>query len=185
MKRLLPLLACLALPAQAQVYEQLRYQHYDAQVASGESLSRALNAVSPVRQNGQVYHAYTQWRVQWNLWWREERDGRCRLSLVHTLLNAEITLPRLSGGDTQQRQRFEQYLSALQQHELGHYQIGQSAATEIDSTLLSLPEYTSCSELQQQANQQANAILQRHIEQERDYNQNTGHGRSQGAWLED
>lgn len=186
MKHLLPLLLFyLALPVQAQVYEQLQHHYYDAQVASGESLNRALNEVSPVRQNGQVYHAYTQWRVQWNLWWREERDGRCRLNLVHTLLNAQITLPRLGGGDAQQRQRFEQYLAALQEHEQGHYRIGQAAAAEIDATLQQLPEYPSCSELQQQANQQAGVILQRHVERERRYDQDTGHGRSQGAWLQE
>lgn len=185
MKHLLPLLFCLALPAQAEVYEQLNYKHYDVQVASGESLSRALHDASPIRQNGQMFHAYTHWRVQWNLWWREERDGRCRISLTHTLLNAEITLPRLGGGDTQQRQRFEQHLAALQAHELGHYQIGQAAAAKIDATLLNLPEYASCNELQHNANLQANAILQRHTEQERHYDQDSGHGRSQGAWLED
>ena len=33
------------------------------------------------------------------------------------------------------------------------------------------------------ADQRANAILRRHAEQERQYDQQTGHGRSQGAWL--
>jgi predicted secreted Zn-dependent protease len=179
---LLPLL-WLALTAQAEVQEHLREQYYDLQVASGQSLSRALNQASPIRQNGQIYHAYTRWQVQWKFWWREQRDGRCQIDLTRTQLNATITLPRLGGGDAQQRQRFEQYLGALREHELGHYRIGQAAAAEIDAALLQTPEYPSCAELQQQANRRANAILQRHTEQERQYDQQTGHGRSQGAWL--
>ena len=58
-----------------------------------------------------------------------------------------------------------------------------SEATRKRYALLQTPEYPSCAELQQQANQRANAILRRHAEQERQYDQQTGHGRSQGAWL--
>ena len=173
----------LALPALADVQEHLQEQHYDLQVASGESLSRAIDQASPIRQNGQIYHAYTRWQVQWNFWWREQRDGRCQIDLTRTQLHATITLPRLGGNDTQQRQRFEQYLGALREHELGHYRIGQAAAAEIDAALRQLAEYPSCAELQRQANQRANAILQRHAEHERRYDRETGHGRSQGAWL--
>lgn len=173
----------LCLPAHAEVQERVQEQYYDLQVDSGQSLSRALNQASPIRQNGQIYHAYTRWRVQWNFWWREQRDGRCQIDLTRTRLNATITLPRLGDGDARQRQRFEQYLRALREHELGHYRIGQAAAAEIDAALLQTSEYPSCAELQQQANRRANAILRRHAEQERQYDQQTGHGRSQGAWL--
>ncbi|PZQ25403.1 MAG: hypothetical protein DI559_19385, partial [Ectopseudomonas oleovorans] len=62
---LLPLL-WLALSAHAEVQERLQEQYYDLQVASGESLSRTINQASPIRQNGQIYHAYTSWQVQWN-----------------------------------------------------------------------------------------------------------------------
>ncbi|MFV9683479.1 DUF922 domain-containing protein [Pseudomonas sp. NY15367] len=177
------LLFWLAMPAQAEVQERLQEQYYDLQVAPGESLSRAIDQTSPIRQNGQIFHAYTRWQVQWNFWWREQRDGRCQIDLTRTQLHATITLPRLDGGDTQQRQRFQQYLSALREHELGHYRIGQAAAAEIDAALLTTPEYPSCAELQQQANRRANAVLQQHVERERNYDRETGHGRTQGAWL--
>ena len=180
---LLPLLSSLALPATADVQERLQEQFYDLQVASGQSLSRAINQASPIRQNGRIYHAYTRWQVQWNYWWREQRDGRCQIDLTRTQLHATLTLPRLSGGDAQQRQRFEHYLGALREHELGHYRIGQAAAAEIDTALLQTPEYPTCAELRQQANQRANTVLQRYIEQERRYDRDTGHGRTQGAWL--
>ena len=184
MKRLLLLLA-LPLLAQAEVDEHLQYQHYDVPIAAGEPLRQAINQASAIRQDGQLYHAYTAWNVQWQFWWYEERDGRCRLTRTHTQLTSQITLPRLAGGDAQQRQRFEQYLRALHEHELGHYRIGQAAAARIDATLLATPQSSTCSELQQQANQRANAVLQRHVEQERRYDRDTGHGRSQGAWLTD
>ncbi len=184
MKRLsLALLLALPLLAQAEVDEHLQYQHYDVPIASDDSLRQAINRASSIHQDGQIYHAYTAWNVQWRFWWYEERDGRCRLTRTHTQLTSQITLPRLAGGDGQQRQRFAQYLSALREHELGHYRIGQAAAVEIDAALLQTPEYPSCAELQRQANQRANAILQRHIERERRYDRDTGHGRSQGAWL--
>ena len=184
MKRLRPLLLLgMSLSAQAQVEEQLQYQYYDVTVAAGESLRQALSQASTIRQNGQVYHAYTRWDVTWNYWWQEARDGRCRLTLSRTRLSAPVTLPRLGGGDARQRQRFAQYLQALREHELGHYRIGQAAAADIDAVLLATAESPSCSELQRHANQRANAVLQRHVERERGYDRDTGHGRSQGAWL--
>lgn len=184
MKRLLLLLG-FSLSAQAQVEDRLQHQYYDVLVASGESLRQAVNQASTIRQDGQVYHAYTRWRVKWNYWWQEERDGRCRLTLTLTQLTAQMTLPRLGGGDTAQRQRFAQYLQALREHELGHYRIGQAAAAAIDAALLATPEYPSCTEMQAQANQRANAVLQQHIERERSFDRDTGHGRTQGAWLDE
>ena len=59
----------------------------------------------------------------------------------------------------------------------------QAAAADIDAALLATAESPSCSELQRHANQRANAVLQRHVERERGYDRDTGHGRSQGAWL--
>ncbi|MBA4246123.1 MAG: hypothetical protein C0452_19530 [Pseudomonas sp.] len=185
MKQALLLLLALASAAQAEVLDRLHYRYYDAHLHSGESLSQALAQASPIREQGQVFHGYTRWRVDWRFWWQEERDGRCRITLTRTRLDTEIILPRLAGGDAQQRQRFEQYLAALREHELGHYRIGQAAAAEIDAVLLDTPEYPSCNELQRQANQRANAVLQRHVQDERRYDRDTGHGRSQGAWLTD
>ncbi|VXC98661.1 conserved exported hypothetical protein [Pseudomonas sp. 8Z] len=186
MKRLsLALLLALPLLAQAEVEDRLQYRYYDVQIKAGDSLREAVNQASTIRQDGQTYHAYTRWNVTWNYWWQEERDGRCRLTLTRTQLLTQMTLPRLGGGDAAQRQRFAQYLQALREHEQGHYRIGQAAAAEIDAALLATPEYPSCAELQQQANQRANAVLQRHAEQERQYDRDTGHGRSQGAWLSD
>ena len=66
---LLPLLLSLTLPATADVQERLQEQFYDLQVASGQSLSRAINQASPIRQNGQNkdrprHDEQTTWRFQ-------------------------------------------------------------------------------------------------------------------------
>lgn len=184
MKRAL-LLMLLATPLQAEVRERLDYRYYDARSEQGSSLSQALSDASPIQIAGQTFHGFTRWQVEWHFWWWEQGDGRCRINRSQTDLSAEITLPRLQTGDAYQRQRFDRYLAALEGHELGHYRIGQAAAAEIDAALLGSPEYPSCAELQRQVNQRANAILQRHVQRERRYDQDTGHGRTQGAWLED
>ncbi|WP_457789027.1 DUF922 domain-containing protein [Pseudomonas sp. PL-6] len=184
MKRaLLPLL--LAAPLHAEVREQLDYRHYDAHLETHASLRQALNSASPIRLGGQTYHGFTRWQVEWRFWWREARDGRCRIERSSTQLQASITLPRLHGGDAQQQQRFARYLAALEEHELGHYRIGQAAAQAIDAALLALPEQADCKTLEQQANARAHATLQRHIEREHRYDRDTGHGETQGAWLDD
>ena len=132
--------------------------------------------------NGQQFHAYTKWHVDWKFWWDRDHGAACRITSVRTSLTALITLPKLVGGNSAQRLEFERYVLALKQHESGHYEIGKDAAHEIDREILSLSA-TDCSTLEKTANQKATRILERYKEKERTYDADTKHGKTQGAWL--
>lgn len=181
------LLLCFLLTAQissAEVSENLDYSYYTANADPARSLLNILNASSPIRQNGQIYHGYTNWYVNWNFRWYEEPDGRCRITSTSTKLTGDIKLPRLNGATSAQQGQFAKFVSALRTHEHGHYGIGKAAATEIDRKILSLPEMTSCSALESTANNLGMQIIDKYKERELRYDDSTGHGKSQGAWLE-
>jgi predicted secreted Zn-dependent protease len=55
--------------------------------------------------------------------------------------------------------------------------------SEIDRALHALPGMSSCRELENAANRQSHAILDRHVARERQYDIDTGFGNTQGAWL--
>ena len=173
----------IASSAVAEVRETLEYTYYDAVAKPGQSLSSTLAGASPIKEQGRIFLGQTKWDVRWNIWWNE-RDGACKITSVRTHVAAIIKLPRLVGGNAEQVSAFERYAVALKQHELGHYQIGKDAAMEIDHALLTMPAMPDCSRLVKTANDGAYRTLELYKEKERLYDVDTGHGKSQGAWLD-
>jgi predicted secreted Zn-dependent protease len=94
-----------------------------------------------------------------------------------------MRLPSLIGGSIQQRQAFYPYLSALRTHESGHYQIGKDAANAIDRGIQGLPIAATCRELEQNANALGDRLLAEYRARERQYDQSTDYGKTQGASL--
>jgi len=179
-KLFLPCFLIITGTSSAEVSESLVYTSYTANADPTRSLLSILNASSPFRPN----HAYTTWNVKWRFRWFENPDGRCRITNVATELTGSINLPRLVGANSVQGGQFEKYLSALRDHELGHYSIGKEAAVAIDRTILSLPEMPSCKALESAANDLGNRMLNEYKERELRYDASTAHGKSQGAWLD-
>lgn len=182
-------IGCLALlgavaPAAAAVGENLDTDYYEVRADTRRNLLALLNEASPIRVNGQVFHAYTSWNVRWRFYWHEQADGRCAIARTRIDLTGKMTLPRLAGSaDRPQEQDFNGYVTALRTHELGHYQFGKEAARAIDQALQGLPQMASCKALERVANRSAREILDSHTARERQYDIDTGHGKTQGAWL--
>ena len=177
-------LALIAPIASAEITESLTYSDYEVQANNSRSLARALNNTSPIRHDGQTFHAYTSWRVNWRYQWATDANGDCRISEVSTGLNTTIQLPRLAGGSDILRERFQRYLTALNQHELGHHQIGRKAALEVNRQLQAMPAMKDCQRLSSAANKLASRIVNQLKDEERTYDLITVHGRLQGARLD-
>ena len=176
--------ALAALPARAGVSETLDYTDYAVQGDHRGSLGLVLDENSPIRHDGQTYHAYTSWLVVWHYTWRADGNGSCRIVQTDTDLHSTITLPRLDGGSPLMRERFERYLTALREHELGHHQIGLQAAQEVDRQLQGMPPMADCQRLETAANKLAARTVNRFKDEERTYDLITVHGRLQGARLD-
>lgn len=188
MKAVLALLVLLGsstlLAAEPQVSRH--YQYYQASGDSLAALQRSLHANTPVQQNGQRFHAYTDTRVNWRFWWWEEADGRCRIERVETRVDITFTLPQLSADSrlpNSERIVWERYLAALTAHEEGHARLGIDTARNIQRGILALPQMTSCAALERSANSLGEQALQRLRGAHIDYDRRTGHGASQGARL--
>jgi predicted secreted Zn-dependent protease len=169
--------------AAADLSEQLEYTHYDVPVHPGMSLRELLNAASPIRSNGGIYHAYTQWHVNWRYHAERLPDGRCGIDHEHTSLAVTMTLPAPTDPAIAHDPVFVTYLAALRRHEQGHYEIGRSAAAAIDAGISALAPRDSCEALGAAADALANARIAQARETEQRYDRDTGSGRTQGAWL--
>ncbi|TXG77552.1 MAG: DUF922 domain-containing protein [Rhodocyclaceae bacterium] len=177
-------LAACASPALAEVREQLATREYAVTADPAVPLLRLLDGATPIRENGKVFHGYTRWYVKWNYRWNEAPDGSCRITRVDTSVEGTITLPKLVGGTGAQRTRFDAYLAALRTHEEGHYAFARQAGREIDGKIAALPSMRSCRALEAEANGLGYRILDIHTAREKQYDRDTDHGRTQGAWLE-
>lgn len=175
------LLATAMAPARAEVAESLDYIDYRADPRRGQGLREALDAATPVRPNGKIFHGNTQWHIRWSLRWWREANGRCRITSNTTTLDLDITLPQLGSGSSDLRQRFQRYRTALHAHELGHARIARAAAAEIDRAILDLPEMASCTALEAAANRVAYALLADATRAQNAYDRATEHGRLEGA----
>lgn len=177
-------LALLAPVAGAEVSATLAYTDYLIQGDQRGSLARLLEDTSPIHADGQTYHAFTTWQVSWRYSWITEASGACRIAQVATAVHSTIKLPRLEGGSPSLRERFERYLGALHEHELGHHQIGHQAALEVDRQLQGMPPMADCQRLNTAANKLAQRTVNQFKEEERTYDLITVHGRLQGARLD-
>ena len=177
------LLALISLRALADVHRELDWQHYPVLLAEGETLAQALDRSSPIRSRGLVYHATTDWQVQWRFWWQNANDG-CVIERVRTEVAVQIQLPELIAGTAAQETEFADYLDALTLHEEGHQQLALDAAEAIDLALQQLPAASHCTALEANANALGQQLLQRFREREYDYDRRTNHGQTQGAWME-
>lgn len=183
-KLLLLCFLIIAKTASAEVSEHLDYLYYTANADPDHSLLSILDKASSIRVDNRIYHGLTKWHVKWNYRWFEKPDGGCKITRVTTKYTSTITLPELTGGDARQQELFNHYVSALRTHELGHYDIGKQAADMIDNGIASLPEMSSCKELEATANGLGYQTLDEYRDKEKQYDADTGHGKSQGAWLD-
>jgi predicted secreted Zn-dependent protease len=104
---------------------------------------------------------------------------------VHIELHGQMMLPRLVGGSEWQIQRFDSYLVRLREHELGHYEIGREAARQLEKQFYALPAARDCSALQSSAREAGARLLPKFEAMGDAYDQQTQHGKTQGAWLTD
>ncbi|WP_146171201.1 DUF922 domain-containing Zn-dependent protease [Saccharospirillum sp. MSK14-1] len=177
------LLAFMSTAVWAQVHTELDWQPYPVRLAEGETLAEALDRSSPIRQRALVYHATTDWQVQWRFWWQNSDHG-CVIERVRTDVTVQIQLPELVDGTAAQQAEFSDYREALRVHEEGHQQFALEAGEAIDRALQQLPPASNCRALEVDANALGHHILERVREREFDYDRRTNHGETQGAWME-
>lgn len=170
--------------AHAAVIEEHVQRPYSVHALPGQSLRQALQAATPITVDGRRFHGHTRWNVRWTFRWSRDASGRCSITEVTTRLRTEVQLPDLRRATPGQQAAFDRYLPALSRHEDGHVQFGRDAAQAIDQGITQLPAAPDCATLERHANALGHRLLRDHVEREKQYDQNTSHGASQGARLD-
>ncbi|WP_319407812.1 DUF922 domain-containing protein [uncultured Desulfosarcina sp.] len=168
--------------AEPEILIQKRY--YPAAGQTSAQIRQSLDRNTPVRENGQPFDAYTQWDIDWQFWWAYDADGTCRITAVTTAVRIRQTFPHLDNADdvpAPLADRWEQYMTALIEHEKGHVTLGVDAARNIERQLSQMGDRPSCDQLESEANVLARDIIARFALLEIQYDADTNYGERDGV----
>jgi predicted secreted Zn-dependent protease len=147
---------------------------------------------SQMRANGPhddagAYAGYTHNSTYWHIRWQES-GGSCSVTNVAVATYDTVTLPAWSppsNADSALMAEWSRFVTMLGRHEEGHRDIAIAGAGEIARTLAMLSPQASCADLATSANAQGHAILASVQTRQKQYDEETSHGRRRGTTLED
>ena len=152
--------------------------YYDVRGQTANELRRALGEDGP-EEHGRRFDARTTWRVEWKYQW-DASPHACAIRQVALKLAVHYLLPR-ADPPAPLLPRWQQHLAALGLHEDGHAANGHAAAAGVLRALRALPAQASCAVLDEAANEAARAVVRHFNEEDLAYDEETGHGKTEGA----
>lgn len=159
-----------------------RYRYYDVEGITPKMLRQSMNEKRLKHVRG-GYDAYVYWSLKWRFRYDDDLRG-CKITAASTVLVVKYTLPRwvdVEVASLEVRTLWEQYYTALIEHEHGHRDWGVHAAIDIEQSLLAMPYDRDCLSLRRDAHSLASRVLARYLRLEKGYDRETGHGATQGA----
>lgn len=176
------LLLCSSFAA-AEVQVYATYEHYVIAPTEVDQIKFELRRLSPVARRDQVFHGSTQWTLVPNFRWYQQ-GNLCRIGDVSVELNGVYTLPKLDEtieANEATRERFDAYYAALMEHEKGHQDLWVEAGEEIEHLLNTFEPFYNCQQMARSAKKRVGDVISRYQMKNRQYDKQTGHGRTQGA----
>jgi predicted secreted Zn-dependent protease len=156
---------------------QILWNRYPVKGKDYESLQSALAVNAP-----KGVHGLAGWNITYH--YTTTTDGKtCKFETVRINAKGEILMPHWTdeaAAPQELRQRWKNYHAALRQHEEGHVQIGRDLATLVREKFLSLG-YFPCSKAQTLAQTEFDQIYKDVWERDKEYDERTQRGASQGA----
>jgi predicted secreted Zn-dependent protease len=170
----------VATSAGAEPLLETGYRYYPISSPSTRELLANLNRATPIRHNGNPFHAYTESQIRWRFWWQTE-NRLCSITRVEVRVEVTFTLPRLEASPAAVREVWERWYPELVRHENGHRDNALAAARRIETGIRRLPAQPDCRVLEQRANALGNGLIGELEARDRDYDSRTNYGESQGA----
>jgi predicted secreted Zn-dependent protease len=154
---------------------EVRFNYYDVQGGDYRSVLGSM-------MSGRQFAAKTDWLLSYQ--YKPRMDaGACKVESVTTKLELSMTLPRWSpppGAPGDLIGRWERFMSALRVHEDGHAQDARDLESAAKRALLALSS-PNCGALDSAMRARFGQLLEQGRARDRDYDQQTGHGKTQGA----
>jgi predicted secreted Zn-dependent protease len=168
--------------AQSNVVRKTNY--YAMTGSSIRHIQQSLRQTRPWKDKSN-HDASTEWRVQWHVSINRSGD-ECHCSGFTTTTTITITLPRWiapTNTPASVRSAWQRYVAALAQHEAGHADFALTAAAEMHQRIKEIGSDPDCAALRSKVQTECQAIIDAHRAREKEYDQRTRHGATEGATL--
>lgn len=154
---------------------EVKVDYYEVQGGDYDSVLGAM-------MSGRQFAGKTDWLLSYQYQPHMEA-GACKVESVTTKLALSMTLPRWSpppGAPGDLIGRWERFMSALRVHEDGHVQDARNLESAAKRALLALSS-SNCGALASAMRARFDQLLEQGRARDRDYDQQTGHGKTQDA----
>jgi len=158
--------------------------YYPVTGATLPEIRRSIREARPWKDRQDV-DGFTEWKVSWQFSVMQTSDG-CRCSTFNTQTRITITLPRWTpptNAPATVVQIWTNYFTALLRHEVGHGQMAAAAAGELHRRVKSLGGGTDCDSLKRSLNALGESVVAEFRQKDKEYDERTRHGATQGATL--
>ncbi|MCX6903101.1 MAG: DUF922 domain-containing protein, partial [Verrucomicrobia bacterium] len=158
--------------------------YYRVTGSTPEEIHRSKEAARP-GTNRMKFDAITEWNITWTYRY-SQRGDQFAVDSVNTKTTVVVTLPRWTppaGTDPATIKTWQSYVQGLALHEQGHQNFARQAAIEVQRQLTALPASPSVRDLQTVIEQTGNRVVDQFHLKEKEYDQATNHGATQGAVL--
>ena len=163
--------------AYAQAIQDINYKYYDFVVRNADAdLAKAARAASPIVIDGRVYQGSAQTATKINYLF-EIKHGQCYLTYHEVKVKAQVTLPRMIGGNSEQKRRFDLYVKKIIDHEHRHVSIAMNHANDLYREVAGLRPERTCRTMWERIEQ----LRKKHTDagdvENKNYDRRTDHGR--------
>jgi predicted secreted Zn-dependent protease len=133
--------------------------------------------------NGKKYDSVTNWKVKWD-YGHSQAAQTCTAESFVVTVDIVYRLPKwVRTGEAPQTlvEKWDRYMENLMMHEKGHRDRAMASAVELTRLVAELPPARTCAELDRVVNTLCRARLDKLIEVQKKYDDDTCHGVLQGA----
>lgn len=163
------------------------YKHYSIEPQTVLQIKQELRNKSPVSKSQRLFHGGTEWKLVPKFGVRVV-GNLCQVFNVSVTLYGTYTLPKMTNrtnASAKTQATFDQYYQSLVLHEKGHQALWLEAGNKIEQLLQTFPEEYHCNPLKHKASKAIAEIVVEFQQNNRDYDKQTGHGKTQGAFIND
>ncbi len=158
---------------------------YPINGSTGDELRKEMNDSGP-NIDGEHFDAQTTWHIDWHYTWHYDNPSQnpCYLTASNVTVTITTLFPQWlnqSDAPAYLSNKWNTYMTALQNHEKGHEINGIAAATEIENALSKMKSMPDCKTLKTKIAATAKEILLQHNIWDKQYDIDTNHGKNQGA----
>ena len=175
-----------ALAQRASINERVEF--YGIQGRSAEQLVREMRTKSPPPAfGGPTYFARAETYFTWDLNLETLDDGSCGIEAFEVKVDVLYTLPKWTDkerGSKRLVQYWDEFEKNLFIHEQGHGDIALEIAVDMAQAIAKTESSEACKDLIDTASENANLVLKESRSRQREYDKETGHGKTQGAYFD-